>query len=208
MHELWHAKYPDAHITKLEGLGICNNIRSFLKAAMTKGNTLLTINGVLGQVHIHRGTFRSPSPLLLVTSTIPLMMLMRGTSLGYKTTKSLTKISYLFYMDDLKLYAKSVAELESLVYVVQIFSKDISMDFGSDKYATLSVNRGKLCHSNGIELPNSDTMKGLGIEDSYKADDIKHAQIKNKITVKCLKRVRKDLKSMLNSGTTIKAFNK
>jgi hypothetical protein len=137
------------------------------------------------------------------------MMLMRGTGLGYQTTKSLTKISYLFYMDDLKLYAKSVAELKSLVYVVQIFSTDISMDFGSDKYATLSVNRGKLCHSNGIKLPNSDIMKGLGIEDSYKAkDDIKHAQIKNKITVKCLKRVRKDLKSVLNSGTTIKAFNK
>ena len=36
-------------------------------------------------------------------------------------------------MDDLKLYGKSTAELESLLDTVRVFSNDISMEFGLDK---------------------------------------------------------------------------
>lgn len=66
------------------------------------------------------------------------------------------------------------------------------MDIGLDKCATLSMNGGKLCHSNGIKLHNSSTMKGLGLGDSYKylsilkVNDIKHAQIKKKTTAEYL----------------------
>jgi hypothetical protein len=45
-------------------------------------------------------------------------------------------------MDDLKLYGSSVDELESLIYVVSIFSKDIGMEFGLDKCAVLVLKQG------------------------------------------------------------------
>lgn len=58
-------------------------------------------------------------------------------------------------MDNLKLYATSVAELEKLVNTVQIFDTDISMNCELDKCPTLSMNR-----DNGIRLPNSSIIKG------------------------------------------------
>ena len=208
---------PHSWIAKsLEMLGVTNNIIRFLKAAMTKWNTILTVNGqMLGQVNIRRGIFQgdSLSPLLFVMSMIPLTILLRRTRLGYQTSKKSVKISHLLYMDDLKLYAKTSAELESLLNTVRIFSNDISMEFGLEKCATLTMNRGKLSQTDGIELPQVGTMKGLGLEDSYKylgileADDIKHAQIKKKTSAEYIKRMRKVLKSKLNGGNTIKAIN-
>ena len=47
-------------------------------------------------------------------------------------------------MDDLKLYGRSTAELESLLNTVRIVSKDISMEFGLDKCATLAIIKGKV----------------------------------------------------------------
>ena len=55
----------------LQMLGISDNIRQFLKAAMNSWNTLLTVNGqILGQVRIQRGIFQeySLSPLLFVAA--------------------------------------------------------------------------------------------------------------------------------------------
>ena len=48
-------------------------------------------------------------------------------------------------MDDLKLYGKSSNELESLLNTVGIFRTDISMEFGLEKCATLTIHnrRGK-----------------------------------------------------------------
>ena len=58
-------------------------------------------------------------------------------------------------MDDLKLYGKSTAELESLLNTVRIFSNDISMEFGLDKCATLAIFKGKVTETQGMNLPNS-----------------------------------------------------
>ena len=46
-------------------------------------------------------------------------------------------------MDDLKLYAKSEKDLESLIQIVRIFSEDIGMEFGLDKCAILIMMKGK-----------------------------------------------------------------
>ena len=42
-------------------------------------------------------------------------------------------------MGDLKLYSKSEKALNSLIQIVRIFSKDIGMQFGIDKYAKSEV---------------------------------------------------------------------
>ena len=115
-------------------------------------------------------------------------------------------------MDDLKLYGKSTAELESLLNTVRIFRNDISMEFGLDKCATLAIIKGKVTETQGMKLPNNN-IKGLNLDETYKyldilqADDIKHKQVKKKILSEYNKRVRKILKSKLNGGNIIKAIN-
>lgn len=46
-------------------------------------------------------------------------------------------------MDDVKLYATN-GQLRKLLSTVAIFPKDIKLEFGIDKYKTLTVIRGKL----------------------------------------------------------------
>ena len=49
---------------------------------------------------------------------------------GYDLHKSSPKINHLSYMDNLKLFGNIEKELDSLIYTVDIYSKDISMEFG------------------------------------------------------------------------------
>ena len=115
-------------------------------------------------------------------------------------------------MDDLKLYGKSTAELESLLNAVTIFKNDISMEFGFDKCATLTIIKGKVTEIQGMNLLKNN-IKGLNLDETYKyldihqADDIKHKQVKKKTLNEYNKRVRKILKSKLNGGSIIKAIN-
>ena len=52
-------------------------------------------------------------------------------------------------MNDLKLYGKTMQELDSLVQTVRIFSSDKGM---------LEIRRGKVVQSEGIELPREETI--------------------------------------------------
>ena len=87
-------------------------------------------------------------------------------------------------MDDLKLYGKSSNELESLLNTVRIFSTDISMEFGLEKCATLTIHKGKGTHTEGLTLSNNNIIKGLSLEESYKyvgvqqAEDVRHHHVK------------------------------
>ena len=67
-------------------------------------------------------------------------------------------------MDDLKLYGKSSNELESLLNTVWIFSTDISMEFGLEKCAKLTIHKGKATHTEGLTFSNNNTLKGLSLE--------------------------------------------
>ena len=39
------------------------------------------------------------------------------------------------YMDDIKLFSKNEKELETLIHTIRIYSQDIGMEFGIEKYA-------------------------------------------------------------------------
>ena len=45
-------------------------------------------------------------------------------------------------MNDLKLFRKSKDQIDSLVQTVQLFSKDIRLEFGLKKCSVLSRDRG------------------------------------------------------------------
>jgi hypothetical protein len=52
---------------------------------------------------------------------------------GYEKHTTKTKVSYLLYMDDLKLIVKSEKELQKQMQTVKTFSDDIHMEFGFEQ---------------------------------------------------------------------------
>ena len=57
-------------------------------------------------------------------------------------------------MDDLKLFAKSKNQIDSLVQTVYVFSEDIGMQFGIKKCEVFIMERGKVIRADGIRLPD------------------------------------------------------
>ena len=49
-------------------------------------------------------------------------------------------ITYNFFVDDLKLYARTTNNLKKLLDIVTTFSKEIDMKFGVDKCAYIKIN--------------------------------------------------------------------
>ena len=136
-------------------VGVATNITSFMEKVDKMWNTTQTINGeTIGEVKVKRGIFQgdSLSPLLFIISLIPMTITLRAMNKGYKLDD--IKVNHLLYMDDLKIYACSDKEMESLVNTVRIFSEDISMEFGFEKYAKVSINKGKLAATENLELPS------------------------------------------------------
>ena len=113
-------------------------------------------------------------------------------------------------MDDLKLSAKNVDQIDSLVNIVKIFSEDIKMEFGLSKCGVLK--RGKVVESDGLCMPDGTMMRYIE-EGGYKylgileANGIKHDEMKEQLKKEYIRRVRNVLKSKLNGGNIISAIN-
>ena len=69
-------------------------------------------------------------------------------------------------MDDLKLYAKSEDQSNTLVRTVYVFSIDISIEFGLKKCRIFKMKRGKIVKSEGIKLPDDEVIKQVGQKES------------------------------------------
>ena len=54
------------------------------------------------------------------------------------------------YMDNIKLFAKNVKELETLIQAVEIYNQDIGMEFGIEKFAILIMRSQKRHMTEGI----------------------------------------------------------
>ena len=73
---------------------------------------------------------------LLVLSVNPLSFMLHKEE-GYKIAKEerITNLSYLFFVDDLKLYALNLEKLIALLEIVIQFSQDVGMVFRESKCA-------------------------------------------------------------------------
>ena len=122
----------------------------------------LTSNGEdLGEVNVKRGIFQgdSLSPLLFVLSMVPLSLILRKVNAYYEWGKKDYKLHHLLYMDEMKLFAKSEEQIDTLVRTVHVLSTDIGMEFGMKKCGILTMKRGKVVRCEGIMLPNNEVMK-------------------------------------------------
>ena len=90
-------------------------------------------------------------------------------------------------MDDLKLYAKSEEQTNTLVRTVYVFGTDMGMEFGIKKCGILTMKSGKIVKNEGIKLLDGEVMKQVGQEGyTYlgiiELDKIKETEMKEKIT--------------------------
>ena len=205
-------------VKALELYKISPVIINFLRANMSFWKTNLTLTHEKGTlrsntIDINCGIFQgdSLSPLIFCLALVPLSALLNNTGYGYKIQDR--KISHLFYMDDLKLFAKDDKDLEGMLLTVKKFSDDIGMTFGLDKCAKATFKRGKLTQTTSLELDRSTIIKDLEQEELYKYlgvnenDGIQHSQMKEKIRKECYRRVRAILKTEFNSASRIEAIN-
>ena len=102
---------------------------------------------------------------------------------------------------------------KKLLDIIKIFSDDIKMEFGLDKYANATFIKGKLTKTSNIvfnqdtaiqELDQEGTYKYLGINEGV---GIQHSKMKEKIRKEYYRRIRMVLKSELNAINKIEAIN-
>ena len=147
--------------------------------------------------------------MLFCIALKPLSDLVEESGYGYEFQSGVT-INHLLYMDDIKLYAKSERDIDSLIHLTRIFSEDIGMTFGLDKCGRLINKRGNMKTSQGIELPNghindiAESYKYLGIIQSYGNH---YKEVRDKATSEYRKRIRLILKSQLSGKNIVTAIN-
>ena len=91
--------------------------------------------------------------------------------------------------------------------LIEMFSKDIKMEFGLDKCAVIHMERGKIVDSPCVKeiplLSAEDNYKYLGI---LQANSILHKEVKEKTKKEYFKRVRSILKAEINAKSTANAI--
>ena len=195
--------------------GVAPEIVALFKTSLAQSVVQLRLGTeTLGTIHNKRGIFQgdSVSPLQFVIGLIPLSLLLRKSTAGYQVSKGGPKVNHRLYMDDLKLYGKSDAEIEDLVTLTSQFSTDIRMEFGIEKCASLKLLKGKKVASAGISTPDGATLLDL-TEEGYRylgileSDQVLHRTMKENTTAEYLRRVKRLLKSSLNGKNCFQAIN-
>ena len=122
-------------------------------------------------------------------------------------------ISHLFYMDDLKTFAKNDEEQQRILAIVKAFSDDVKMEFGLEKCAKATFKKGKLTSTESMNLGLDTVIQDLEQDSTYKylgineGDGIQHATMKEKIRKEYYRRIRLVLGSELNAVNRTNAIN-
>ncbi|TWW76598.1 hypothetical protein D4764_13G0012600 [Takifugu flavidus] len=108
------------------------------------------------------------------------------------------------------LYAKNKHDIDFLIHLTRIYSKDIGMSFGLHKCGRMISRRGTVITTDGVELPEGNI---TDVQDSYEYLGIPQANgnheeaARRSATAKYLQRLRQVLKSQLNGKHKIQAIN-
>ncbi|XP_030765533.1 uncharacterized protein LOC115889621 [Sitophilus oryzae] len=192
---------------------ISDNVKAMLTYIMKLWRITLKLNNK----NIRKGDIRcgiyqgdSLSPMWFCLALNPLSQLLNNTNACFRIKmRDRTGYSHLPYVDDLKLYAESKQQLESLLTVTQQFSDDIKMNFGLDKCATIEIKKGHVVKTeeNFMNIPclePDDTYKYLGIQQNL---GIPHTNLKKEAMEKYKSRPTKLLNTKLNSKNLTRAIN-
>ena len=122
-------------------------IKRLSKGWETKA-TLQATNGTIetDSIKYRRGILQgdSLSVIFYVLSVNPASFLLERTQQGYELGEAFRQIiNHLFFVDDLKLYARSKQMAMLLLDIITTFTNDVGMKFGEAKCAYVYVFRGK-----------------------------------------------------------------
>ena len=204
------AKVPDNIISNIKSLATkwATEIHLQTSESITITDIITYLTGVLQGDCL--------SLLLFILCLNPLSHLINLYCDGYSigpSGKRLSKLTHLFFVDDLKTYAKNLTDAKKQLKVITEFSNDIGMKFGGDKCAFLTIERGvRKIHGNNIcvngleisELKTDDSYKYLGLDEdiSYKGELNKERVAKEYFT-----RIRKIWNSELYAKNKVQAHN-
>lgn len=159
----------------LELYKIDETVRDFLEACMEQWSTVLSLSGkrlsaAEDQIQVRRGIFQGDclSPLWFCLSLNPLSTLLEASGTGFQLRRGGPKVSHLFYMDDLKLYAPHAAGLRRLLDITCDFSSRIRMELGVDKCAVLHVERGRIVASDRVPVTDGVSLRALSEGETYR----------------------------------------
>lgn len=205
--------------------GVAPQLSGFLERAMDRWETMLVlrlggpVTVITDTIRIRRGIYQgdSLSPLLFCVAMNPLSSVLNRTEVGARVCGNQadsTKVTHLLYMDDIKLYARSAEGLESLLRHTEMFSKDISMEFGIDKCRTAVTGESTVgTRADGFTCESGEIVLGMEEEETYKylgflqSRKLEHRQIKDRLTKQFISRVTKIVKTKLNGKNMVKAIN-
>ncbi|CAG4944763.1 unnamed protein product [Parnassius apollo] len=195
-------------------------VRDFLEQCMGQWSTILCYQGermmaAENHIRIRRGIFQGDclSPIWFCLSLNPLSTLLEGSGRGFQLRKGGTKVTHLFYMDDLKLFASSRSHLMELLNITCEFSNSIGMELGTDKCAVLHVERGRVANSEGIDLSMPVNLKTLSEAETYRYlgmsqnIGIDEAGMKQSVCDVFYARLTKVLNSLLSGVNKTHAYN-
>ena len=172
------------------------------------------ISEYIRRSYIRRGIFQgnSLSPLLFALCVVPLTWLLRGSKAGYEWGNKGFKLNHLMFMNDLKYFAKSKNQIDSLVQPVHIFSEAIGMQFRIKKCGVVVMERGKVIRTDNIRLPDGQHMKDIDeTGHTYlrilEIDMIKERGMKERFSKEYLQQLRLILRSKLNGRNKIMPVN-
>ncbi|CAK1595297.1 unnamed protein product [Parnassius mnemosyne] len=195
-------------------------VRDFLGQCMGQWSTILChlgerMTAAENHIRIRRGIFQGDclSPIWFCLSLNPLSTLLEGSGRGFQLRRGGTKVTHLFYMDDLKLFASSRSHLMELLNITCDFSNSIRMELGTDKCAVLHVERGRVANSEGIDLSmpinirtlsEAETYRYLGMSQNIGVDE---AGMKQSVCDVFYARLTKVLNSLLSGVNKTHAYN-
>ncbi|KAI5747836.1 hypothetical protein M8J77_018995 [Diaphorina citri] len=150
-----------------------------------------------------------------VTLRVQCNNILNSTTYGYKLNKDPnSRVTHAFYLDDLKLYAHSSDQLQSMMEIVVNFSSSICMSLGLNKCNILNVKQGKIIESPSMHLLSENiNIDALSTDDYYRYLGMKQqlhisdTSLKKSYADSFYTRLNKVMKTELNSKNKIKAIN-
>ena len=121
-----------------------------------------------GRIQYRRGVYQGDalSPLLFCLCVAPVSETLRRFP-GVEWVNG-ERLTHLFYMDDLKVYAEGERELADMVGAVERASRAVGMAFGMKKCAVASMRGGKPVGGKPLRLDETQVMEALSTSDSYR----------------------------------------
>ncbi|KAI5728961.1 hypothetical protein M8J77_023689 [Diaphorina citri] len=171
---------------------------------------------ITDKITFKRGIYQGDplSSLLFCLCLNPLSNILNSSPFGYKIKMDEeVRVTHLFYMDDLKIYANGPEQLRHLLELVSNFSESICMSFGLEKCNVLHIKKGIMSDPVNMTLSNDVTINSLTKDEQYKylgiqqQISINDTEMKRQYENLFMKRVNTVLKTELNAKNKIQAIN-